>query len=287
MIVDHSRVTSVGEAFRELGLDGVMMFEELDKQLEVAREIAQACGDLTPLLLAVNASVSYMLMYKGETHWSLFSGFVRRKCPRSFRDAVETVKEFTVTHNKRYLRAKLSRLEKLKGCVDLWGSILKSDLRSFWNNLATCLEARKDSKTVVFAVKMCYYGLMAMGKRVELPPEAPIPVDRRISLITAASGMVHQSQGQFSEELHTNVKAVGEELMKKPRIVQRVWSNVSLISGIPQLHLDAPAWVIGAYVEIGRRSLVLEELRKKGITSYVSEDVITRLVDELLFVFPP
>lgn len=287
MIMNHGRIASVGDVFRELGLEGVRKFEVLDKQMDFAKGIAGSCGDAAPLLIAVNATVSYMLMYKGETHWALFSDFVRRKCPKSFTDTVEIVKEFTAMHNKRYLRAKLSRLEKLKKCSEIGNSILESDLRSFWNNLAACLEVRKDSKTVVFAVKMCYYGLMALGKRVELPAEAPIPVDRRVSLITVTSGMVLQHQRQFREELLKNVKAVSAELMKKPKLVQRVWSGVSTISGIPQLHLDAPAWVIGAYIELGRKSLVLEELRKRGITSNVGEDVITRLVDELLHVFPP
>ena len=270
---------AVAEAFKELGMGGVQVFEDHDPQMIVAREIHGMCGRVCVAVLAVNALVSYMLEVKGEEYWSSLADHVRvHGCPESPEDVIELVERFTIRRNRRFLEAKLRRLRKLRTCPDVVVLALEGNLRLFRSRVAKCLGSPPEAKTVVFSVKMAYYGLRASGESLRLPEDLPIPVDFRVAYVTYLSQMI-------SVHARTPQDAV-KAIMSKPKAARKVWGEVSKLAGIPPLNLDAPVWVIGRYVDLGRRTLVINALRKLGITQDLEETRVKKLVDELLYLLP-
>jgi len=283
-----NRIASIGKLFRRLGVGGIKEFELGDPQFIEAQRISELCGKLTPALLGINALVAYMLTGKGEDFWHSFSEFSLSKC--SGRDPIDLVMEFTKRNNLFNLKAKLRRLAKLRNCPELMDCIGRQDLRRYWAMLAQCLGVSKESKTVVFSVKMVYYGLRAIGADIELPDEAPIPVDRRISFLTASSGLISLNDCESSPpQPLQQLKKVSKELMKKPSLVRKVWSNVAQISRISPLHLDAPLWIIGRYSYLGRKKKILSEVLKSFafISKEINSELIKELINELYYLFPP
>ncbi len=245
----------------------------------VAREIHDLCGRMCVAILAVNALVSYMLEMKGEEYWNALADYVRAHgCPRSHEDVIELVEHFTARRNRRFLDAKLKRLRRLRACPDVVGLALKGDLRVFRSGIAKCLGSSPEAKTVVFSVKMAYYGLRASGERLRLPEDLPIPVDFRVAHMTYLSQMI-------SVNVNTSRDAV-RVLMSKPKAVRKVWGEVSKLSGIPPLNLDAPVWVIGRYVSLGRKTLVMNALRELSVVEELGEARVRKLISELLYLLP-
>jgi len=279
IITRFDRIHAVANAFRELGIGGVQVFEDHDPQMAVAKEIKRLCGKACVALLAVNALVSYMLEVKGEEHWNAFASYVRtRGCPKDHDELIAFVEDFTKRRNRRFLDAKLRRLRKLRSCPNVIELALNGNLRAFNSAIAKCLSSSPNAKTVVFSVKMAYYGLRALGKKLGLPEDLPIPVDFRVAYVTYLSQMIN---------VNVNTpKDVVEVLMGKPKAVRKVWEEVSKLSGIPPLNLDAPVWVIGRYVESGRKSVVMDALRQLSIVGELGETRIRNLVNELLYLLP-
>ncbi len=273
------RVCAVAEAFRELGMDGVQVFEDRDPQMIVARKIHDLCGRVCVAILAVNALVSYMLEVKGEEYWSALANYVRvHGCPEGHEGVVDLVERFTVSRNRRFLDVKLRRLRRLRTCAGIVGLALEGDLRAFRSGVAKCLGSSPEAKTVVFSVKMAYYGLRASGERLRLPEDLPIPVDFRVARVTYLSQMINVSGGALRDAVKV--------LMSRPKTVRRVWSEVSKLSGIPPLNLDAPVWIIGRYVDLGRKTLVVDALRELSVVEEVGEARVRKLVSELLYLLP-
>ncbi len=277
--INTQRVRAVAEAFKEVGIEGIQAFEDHDPQMVVAKAIHELCGEMCVAVLATNALVSYMLEVKGEEYWESLANYVReRGCPNNFMEVIELVEGFTARKNRRFLNAKLRRLRKLRECLSVMGLALKGDLRAYGSGVARCLGSPLESKTVVFSVKMAYYGLRASGRSLTLPESMPIPVDFRVARVTHLSRMVETDARTRRD--------VVKILMSKSRIVRRVWTSVSKISGIPPLNLDAPVWVIGGYVDLGRKSLVMEALRRLSLTKELGEARVWKLTSELLYSLP-
>ena len=283
-----NRLRSVGEVFKGLGIYGVKKFELIDPQFNEALRISEACGKLTPALLGINAVVAYMITNKGEEFWHSFSEFSIRRCRE--KDIVDLVIEFTRRNNLFNVRNKLRRLSKLRNCPELMESIERHDLIKYWETLAQCLRVSKKSKTIVFSVKMVYYGLRAIGADMELPGEAPIPVDRRISLLTVSSGTISPSNcGSLVTQSIHQLRKASKALMKKPNLVRKVWGGIAQISKVPSLHLDAPLWVIGRYSYLGRKKKILDTVVKSlsFINDEISTELLKELINELYYRLPP
>jgi len=279
--IDWVRVARVANAFKTLGLEGVKAFEDADPQMEAALRIARACGRLCPAVLAVNALVSYMLEVKGEEFWTGLAEHVERVgCGRGHEDVIKAVELYTRLRNRRFAGAKLGRLHKLLKCPQVTEAAVAGDLRRLWRSVSSCLEASPASKTVVFSVKMAYYGLRALGEDVSPPPDAPMPVDLRVSRVTYLSGMATPARV-------SGVNDAVDALMRKASLVRRVWGRVSELSRIPPLSLDAPVWFVGGLAGLGRRSSVLKALQRVGRLKRLGAGVLGVLVEELLARLPP
>ncbi|MEM0361351.1 MAG: N-glycosylase/DNA lyase [Sulfolobales archaeon] len=284
--VNEERVEQLSRVFAEAGLERIKAFEDLDPQFIAAKMIGGKCGPLTPHIMFTNALISYQLGMPGERYWISFAGLVVNACPTTYEEVVDRVFQ-TLRYLHRFaVRAKEKRLNKLKTCIDVYDSMLGSDLNMLRRKVAKCLEANIDDKTIVFAIKMLYYGMKALRINVTLPYDIPIPVDRRIIKISYLSGLV-----DFNEESWKlpQLDEVVSKLFKKPQIVRNAWNAVSLRCGIPPLHLDTVLWLFGKYVDSRSRAEVLERITNefRGMsTGRIELNYVKSIVDELFYRLP-
>ncbi len=269
MIINEARVRELGNLFKRVGLRGVMAFEDEDPQMGSAKTIEVRCPGTAATALYTNALVSYMLPMKGERYWTLFAEHITRRCPKGWEQLIESVKRFTRSVHKFGIRQKLNRLEVIRRCGRLENLIRVGDYVGLWNETARCLRTQRDKKTIVFSVKMAYYGRRAAGHREVLPMNIPIPVDRRVARASIFSGVVEGA-------------ASIEDLMRKHRIIAKAWRIVAEISGVPPLHLDSVLWVITSYWELSSPHEVLRSL-PQGLIEKVGEDLLLVVIKELLF----
>jgi DNA-(apurinic or apyrimidinic site) lyase len=217
--------------------------EAADPQMRAIEEIAKRYGRFSAAAfyaLGV-AAISYQLSAKGEVHWRLAASYARE-------DPLADLRRFASSSpSLRFARsARLSRVEKL---ARLWPPFearlgeYSRDLELLRREIASALSADADSKTVVFAVKMFYYTAKAFGIRVEVPPRIPLPVDRRVCLISLASGVV--------EDGPPTLENARRLLSEAPRLVATAWSEACEPSGVPPLRLDALLWLLGGCYEEG------------------------------------
>jgi len=287
LIINELRIARVAEAFKEAGgLGFAKAFEEADPQMKAAEKLCGTSGSLTPLLLAINACVSYVLAGRGEEYWNSFADFIASagKLPNSYLDVIELVMEFVSKSKYHGLAkaAKLSRLSKLLRCSALRRfedprAEFTKDPRSLLRALAECLRSSEYAKTVVFAVKMYYYGFKAcLRADMVLPKEIKVPVDRRVAYLTYTSGMLEVS-GDLSRE------EIIRKLMSHAEAVRFVWDRVAELSDIPPLHLDAPLWIIGRYAGLGRSIEEVIDGVAKLLGNRLPRDKLELVVGELLY----
>ena len=280
VVIDGNRINTIAKLFKNLGLHSIKRLELIDPQMSAARMIRDKCGSKTPVLLFINALVSYMLVMKGEEYWLKYASSIPSRCPEDWGNALRVVEEFTRRHNRYALANKLSRLRALKKCGSLEHLIYDREYKYLWMETARCLRTSPNAKTVVFAVKMAYYGHRVNGFDDTLPMEIPLPVDRRVALITVLSGIVRiRDSGNFYEETRV--------LMKKSDLVRKAWSRVSAYSSIPPLHLDAVLWLLGGYADIRSRHRIFLQLEEDyGLSRIIGLDSLRSLVDELFYFLP-
>ena len=233
----------IAEVLRELGIDWIKNFEERDPQYIAISRLCHELGhdvEMTLKLTMLNALVSYQLTGKGEDHWNYFANYFIKNRPT---DLCNDFANYIV--NSRYLaRYRDSRLRRIRSACPQMAKLsignYLNDLASLWRFIARITNARGDEKTVVFAVKMAYYVGRACGLNVSIPMDIPIPVDYRVTVITICSGLIPIMGGP------NNVTDLARELMTRRRAeIQRAWSEVSRLSGIPSLNLDSVIWVLG------------------------------------------
>lgn len=284
--VDEKRVEQLSRVFAEVGLERIKAFEDLDPQLIAAKMIGGECGLLTPHIMFTNALISYQLGMPGERYWVSFAHLIVGECPTNYEEVLNRVSQTLQHLHGLAVKAKEKRLNKLKMCTDLYDSILGSDLNMLRRRVAKCLDANIDDKTVVFAVKMLYYGMKALGINTTLPYNIPVPVDRRVIKISYLSGLVDFGEVGWKA---SQLDEVTSKLFKKPQVVRDAWNAVSLRCGIPPLHLDTVLWLFGKYVGSRSRAEVLERIANefRGVNAGGIElNYIKLIVDELFYRLP-
>ena len=233
----------IAEILHKLGINWVRDFETKDPQYIAVSRLCRGLEhdvEMALKLTVLNALVSYQLTGKGEDHWNYFANYFIRNRPT---DLCSDFINYII--NSRYLaRFRDSRLKRIKGvCPRVAGLSISnylSDLSSLWRLIARITNTRGDEKTIVFAVKMAYYVGRACGFDVNVPMDIPIPVDYRVTVITICSGLMPVMGSP------NNVADLARELMTRRRAeIQRAWSEVSRLSGIPPLNLDSIIWVLG------------------------------------------
>ncbi|MEM0453925.1 MAG: N-glycosylase/DNA lyase [Sulfolobales archaeon] len=285
--VDNERLLQLCRVFKLVGLERIKSFEELDPQLTVARVIYDKCGLLTPHILFTNALISYQLRTTGEEYWLNFSELVINRCPRSQDEVVDKILESLKYLHNFAVKAKERRLNKLKTCTHLYKSILHSDLNIIREEVAECLDAGVNDKTIVFAIKMLYYGLKALGKDVMLPFNIPIPVDRRVIKVSYYSGLIVIDESE--SERGAKMDDILGKLFKKSQIVRDAWNTIGYKSSIPPLYIDTVLWLLGKYVSAASKAEAFKNLVNDfGLDKInkIGEQYVKLLFNELLYKLP-
>ncbi|MEM1608409.1 MAG: N-glycosylase/DNA lyase [Ignisphaera sp.] len=240
LVVNSRRVDELAEMVRAIGLEKIVVFEDIDPQFEAIKNLSRVCGSTAYLLAVLNSVISYRLSQPGEVYWSLFSDYAKSRCRSidGLEKAVGLVKEFARMYNRVAVDQKLRRLEKIARCSQLEQAVLSTDLEAVRREIALCLDVEPDSKTVVFSAKMVYYVHKALSKKVSIPMTIPIPVDTRVAAITYLSGAIDVVSEATSE---------GHPLLKYSKTIRGVWMEIGRKSSTPPLNLDALIWHFGKY----------------------------------------
>ena len=134
----------------------------------------------------------------------------------------------TSTYNKRIYNIKTNRLKKFDKILDQ-----TNDFWQYQNNMpnlqglvSQIMKADKQSKTIVFAIKMIGYAYQTISpKSIEYPiypMSISIPIDSRIKKIYTT---------QFPDSKHTDTE------------IQNYFDKISLKNNIPSLHIDSILWL--------------------------------------------
>jgi DNA-(apurinic or apyrimidinic site) lyase len=231
------------EILKEFTLKDAIAVEKIDRQYKALERLYRALEDkeLFFKLVLVNALLSYQLPTKGENYWENFARYF------SEHPELEKFEDFLKKYNNRFLSSKLRRLQKVLRAIK---PLTLKDFAQFCKNperllnyLSRKLNQDRESKTLVFTVKMFIYACRVVtGKDIIAPHTVFIPLDVRLKKISPE---------------------------------REFWLKLGKEIGIPLLHLDAVIWVtMGAKEEFLKRiedtnlSDKLLRLKKvlKGIT---------------------
>ena len=215
--------------------------EEADPQMRAVEKIRSRIGrsaDAAFYVVGV-ATISYQLSAKGEVHWSLAAEFATNDPLQSLRDFAARSPSLRLAR-----QARLARVEKLARYYPVFVARYREYLQNplhLWKDVAEALGADPYSKTVVFSVKMFYYAAKVEGLKVHLPTTIPLPVDRRVCLISLASRLV--------EGYEPTLEGARKLLQREAKLVADAWSLVGELSGVPPLKIDALLWLLGGCYE--------------------------------------
>jgi len=198
------------------------------------------------------ALVSYMLLMRGEEHWALAVEYAST-------NPVRDLKEFAASSPSIRLRREV-RIRRIRRFATYYYRYLEvfdrycRDLELLRKDLARITGARPDAKTIVFAVKMFYYALKASSIKTLLPPTIPVPVDRRVCLVSLLSGVVRPL-------LANDPRVEARRLLSRaPKVVQKAWNLACRGGGVPPLKLDALLWLVGGNYEHGEPAKSLDRV---------------------------
>lgn len=243
--IAEERVKPIAEALKE-NVDFINLLEERDQQYLAVRKILSSLNDLKKACFIVVgvASVSYMLASKGEEHWRALSDYVEKKKTLSPGDILEGF----VEESKSLARFRTSRLKRISLLIGASSEFEAGfdefirDLNRFRSFMACVLKAGLENKTIVFSVKMFYYVLKAASFKVSIPSKIPVPVDRRVALVSLTSGLIKHPLGYSSA-------AVNELRTRHPKLVRNAWSRICELARVPPLRVDALLWIVGGFLE--------------------------------------
>ncbi len=242
--LNGERARAVGAALRELGPAPILRLEEFDPQYGAVRSVVDVLGKSGAMIVVLLTAVStYRLTMRAEDYWKCFSDYMRGRSIRvaGVSDAVEVVIGFleSCPGARIQLDAKIRRVRRAAAAArDLLSLLLRDPGRLvevhkiLVQRLAKGLSQKPNAKTVVFAVKMAYYAYRERDASEPVPIHIPIPVDVRVACASYSSGLVNAPSYR--------------DVVRDPGPAQEGWSIASRVSGIPEIHLDALAWSLGA-----------------------------------------
>jgi DNA-(apurinic or apyrimidinic site) lyase len=173
-------------------------------------------------LVISNALICYQLSGTWEKYWEEFGNYFSDK-NFSYDKILEELARFIrqSKNNKRFVEAKVLRLEKVKPFLlkFKWKSKFYYDNMSVLrDDLSSIMNQKKDAKTIVFAVKMFYYWAKKVFWDNNFPKDIFIPIDSRLT-----------SLFEKYKEDYTDISKFYLDLSEK--------------LDMPLLHLDAILWV--------------------------------------------
>ena len=278
--INSERVKRVADTLRRVPIQAIDVIEANDPQYTAVKKILRVCDECGIALVIANALVSYRLSTTGEKYWLEFASFVESQgCEGTVYSVME--KFLQQTRSNRMMQGqKLSRIKKVDTLLQAICANPHNyrDLQVLVSSLARSLNAKPIEKTIVFAAKMAYYAFKSINIEAENIDQIPIPVDRRVALLTSTSGLVDASP-----------ELIFQRLREKAAYA---WQKVSEISRIPSINLDAIIWLparsIERYLRIGIEAARDEYAKKlvdysKGLISWKLANDIAK---EILYKDP-
>jgi len=218
----------------------VDVVETSDPQYAAVKRLYGVHGLRAAALVVANALVSYRLTRPGEEYWSEFADyFARKPTPQDVKELIDMFIEFLEASrgNRRLVQQKLARLRKASSVLQrlLDQPDRYRDLKRLVDELAAVYSGKGVEKTIVFAAKMLHYLYRAAGLEEVNANTVPIPIDRRMAILTYTSGLLDASPS---------------EVMSKYRdAAVEAWLEVAKRSGIPSISLDAIVWLPAYRIE--------------------------------------
>ncbi|MBA2846111.1 DNA-(apurinic or apyrimidinic site) lyase [Methanococcus maripaludis] len=201
------------------------MEEKIDTQYFVLENLKNSMNndEMFIKLVILTSIVSYQLCTTGELWWEEFSKYWSKhdanneNLGESYVNFLENSKG-----NRRLLNVKIKRIERIIPFLEnldlLDFKTYYSNMEKLLENLSKYLNSKKNSKTVVFAVKMFgYASRIVFNEFFPYPMNIEIPKDSRIEKYT--------------------LKFTDENPIK-------FWNEVSKTAKIPPLHIDSIIWPV-------------------------------------------
>jgi len=246
--INELKVKYLGSKLKDLGIEVIHVIEGYDPQFISLKRLSNTPylkKEFIPILSLLNALISYQLSCRGEEYWNEFSINVAKYLNDDSDDIVSSLINFLKNSrcNRIQVNAKIKRLLNLKKASFIKKLLdglqyFSENLEDLWITLSNALKVSKESKTVVFSIKMFYYGWKAVFcTNIKIPPQIPIPVDRRVAKVTYNAGLIRPTEDM------SRSKAINLLISKYRKLVIDVWFMVSKISYIPPLNLDSLVWL--------------------------------------------
>lgn len=214
------------QIIKDITLEDALEIERNDSMLLSLTKLYNALENkefFLPLILA-NSLICYQLSSTWESYWEEFSTQATKYKYKKVDDIFLFLIDFLPKSegNKRLVPTKLQRLKKLKNFLSEFFYEQKhyyKDMIKLQRNLAKEMKQGLSDKTIVFSVKMFWYGARIRFWETKIFPESiPIPLDSRLQNIYKKYRWDYNSASDFYHDL-----------------AKKVW--------IPQLHLDAVLWI--------------------------------------------
>ncbi len=199
---------NIKNALKNFSISDIIELEEKDRQFKALCNLYKTIEnkELFLKLAVTNALLSYQLQTTGEVYWENFSLYFSKH------PTLKAFLEFLKTYNKRFLKAKLKRLDKILTCIkneEL--SLYCGNLPCFIEKTSFCMNQKKDAKTIVFAAKILLYGCRIIDKEKYMAPCGIfVPLDSRLKKINKEKGF---------------------------------WKTLEKKTKIPLLHIDSIIWI--------------------------------------------
>ncbi len=261
-LIDEMRVRAVARAVASVPREAVETVEANDPQLLAVRRIASRHGRRAIAIVVANALVSYRLRVHGEDYWLAYAEWWEGvPPPRTSGDVIRAVSGFLRARRlAAHIEHKERRLLRASPVVEQLLAFSGDELDLAWllGALKRALRASGYEKTLFFALKMAYYACKVVGVRpVNVESESTlIPLDRRIAMLTSASGMLRATPDRIYSELR--------------REAATAWRMVAAMSGTPVLQLDALLWLPARGVE---------PLLRRGLLASARDEFARRLYE--------
>jgi DNA-(apurinic or apyrimidinic site) lyase len=256
----RDRIKAVAEALSRIPIAAVEIVETSDPQYAAVKKIHLAHGRAAAALVVANALISYRLSTPGEEYWQEFARYMAaQKTPSDVDELIELFESFLRISrgNRMLVQQKLKRLIKAR---EVLARLLEEpdrylNLSRLVQDLTTVYTGKGTEKTIVFAAKMLHYLHLAQGVEEEGVNEIPVPIDRRMALLSYTSGILDMEPA---------------EVMTKGRDeAVKAWLEVAHLSGIPSISLDAVVWLPAQRID---------KLLRRGV-DYARDEYARRLVN--------
>jgi len=235
--MSYSAYRELVQLLKELRVEDIKKLEEnFDEQFIALKYLYKNITDKEsfPILVILNALVSYQLNTTGEEYWWEFSKYFSKI---EIKDEIYSMITFLRNSkgNRRFLNSKIKRLEKIKNHI----KNIKENYNNFYNDmvklrdfLVSIMKQDKNAKTIVFSVKMFGYAMRIYSEKfIPYPFDIAIPIDSRIKKITVK--FTNQDPVSF-------------------------WYRVSKETKIPPLHIDSVIWTLYRK-DVGKLKYILSE----------------------------